>query len=249
METTDATGGLSFDRATYATAGEHGALCAHCNGPLGDQYWQWQSRAVCDGCRGRLTAVLERSQSNKAFGSAVLLGGATALGCGILYAVFVSLTKYQLALATIGIAYVIAKVMRRCSAGVGGRRYQVLAVVLTYLASAMGYAPGVWAELKSSVSEHHATATGNSQAGSDDAPSPHDGSKEPPSTATSVVVALGLFLAVTLAAPVLSATRAPLGLLIIGFGLWEAWKLSRGIPLSLDGPYRAAKTATGPPAT
>jgi len=31
------------------------------------------------------------------------------------------------------------------------------------------------------------------------------------------------------------------------FGLWEAWKLSRGIPLTIDGPYRVAPPSTGPP--
>jgi hypothetical protein len=58
---------------------------------------------------------------------------------------------------------------------------------------------------------------------------------------------VAILLAITLAAPVLAATSAPIGLLIVGFGLWEAWKLSRGLPLTLDGPYRTAP-ATGPPA-
>ena len=33
-----------------------------------------------------------------------------------------------------------------------------------------------------------------------------------------------------------------MGLLIVGFGLWEAWKLTRGLPLSLEGPFRVAPT-------
>jgi hypothetical protein len=58
---------------------------------------------------------------------------------------------------------------------------------------------------------------------------------------------VAIFLAITLAAPLLAATNAPMDLVIVGFGLWEAWKLSRGLPLTLDGPYRAAP-ATGPAA-
>jgi hypothetical protein len=152
LETSDGTAGLNFDRAAYTTEGGGGAApCANCKGALGEQYWHWQSQAVCDACRGRLAQVLELSQSNKSFGRAILFGGATALGCGIAYAIFVAVSKYQLALITIGIAFVVAKVMRKCSAGVGGRRFQILAVVLTYLASAMGYAPSVYSSFKSAA--------------------------------------------------------------------------------------------------
>ena len=43
-----------------------------------------------------------------------------------------------------------------------------------------------------------------------------------------------------------NVTEAPIGVLIVGFGLWEAWKLSRGIPIRIEGPYRVAPS-TGPP--
>jgi hypothetical protein len=245
LDSSDASAELSFDKATYATKTDAGggAPCAHCNGPLGEQYWQWQSRPVCATCRTQLSDMLVASQSKKSFGRAMLLGGLTALGCGIAYAIFVAVTDYQLALVTIGIAFLIAKVMRRCSAGVGGRKYQLLAVGLTYLASAMGYVPGVYAGLAGGGDEKTSAAPTSAPSTVASAPETSETKTRPAEDHVGIgglIAAIALLFAITLAAPVLAATQAPMGLLIIAFGLWEAWKLSRGLPLSLDGPYRVA---------
>lgn len=245
MDTSDASAELSFDKATYATKTDAGggAPCAHCNGPLGEQYWQWQSRPVCASCRTKLSDMLVASQSKKSFGRAVLFGGLTALGCGTAYAIFVARMDYQLALVTIGIAFLIAKVMRRCSAGVGGRKYQVLAVGLTYLASAMGYVPSVYAGLAGSSDEKTPAAKTSTPSTAASAPATSETASQSAEDHVGIgglLAAIALLFAITLAAPVLTATQAPMGLLIVGFGLWEAWKLSRGLPLSLDGPYRVA---------
>jgi hypothetical protein len=244
METSEPNPGISFDRAAYADKREGGPPCANCSRPLGEQYWQWQTRPICGDCRGRLTELLAESQSSKSFGRAALLGGGTALACGVGYAVFVAVTHIQLALVTIGIAFVVARVIRRCSGGIGGRKYQILAVALTYVASAMGYAPGVYGGFKSAAAEHSSSSRSSSATSTDDDGAPSDHRRGGPG---ATLTALALFFAFTLAAPVLAATEAPIGLLIVGFGLWEAWKLSRGLPLTLDGPYRATP-ATGPPA-
>ncbi|HTM43914.1 MAG TPA: hypothetical protein VL137_03110 [Polyangiaceae bacterium] len=242
METSEVSAGLSFDKASYSTNKDEGPPCANCNGPLGEQYWHWQTKTVCEKCKRLLTETLDASQSKKAFGRAVLLGGATAFACGIAYAIFVGVTNYQLAIVTIGIAFLIAKVIRRCSLGIGGRKFQILAVALTYLASAMGYAPAVLSAMKDGAkqeSAEHATASGAAGQVDDE----KSGKASVAELATGIVYIFGVIMA----APFLVASQAPIGLLIVGFALWEAWKLSRGLPIALDGPYRAAP-ATGPPA-
>jgi hypothetical protein len=266
LDTAEASTELSFDKATY-TGGDAAVPCAHCSGALGEQYWQWQTRPVCATCRTRIEQTLVASQSRPAFLRAVLLGGLTALGCGIAYAVFVALTDYQLALVTIGIAYLVAKVLRRCSSGIGGRKYQILAIVLTYIASAMGYAPGVIKGAMDGAHESHASEAGKSasQAAPVSGAAAH-AERESAGTqaqqAHSVGSAFGALLTglamlfagvallflVTLAAPILAATQAPLGLLIVAFGLFEAWKLTRGVPLAVEGPFRAAPAASPAPA-
>jgi hypothetical protein len=247
VEAGEAGGDLNFERATYAQP-EAGPPCSSCNGPLSDEYWEFSSRPICGNCKRQIAAVLEASRSRATFVRAILLGGATALGCGIAYAIFVQWKNIHVALITIGIAFVIAKVLRKTSGGAGGRRYQVLAVTLTYLASAMGYAPAVLAGFKSSTEAAPAKTSGTA-APTTAAPATapvEPGDSEGPGTLRLLATA-GIILAYMLAAPFLAATEAPIGLLIIGFGLWEAWKLTGGVPLVLGGPYRRTAVATGPP--
>jgi hypothetical protein len=242
---------LDLDKAAYtggngpgqASPGQGSTAqpCANCSGSLGAQYWNWQGNAVCEKCKALLERTVLASQSKKAFGRAALLGGAAAFGLGIAYAIFVAVSGMQLALLTIGIAFVIATILRRCSNGVGGRRYQLLAVALTYLASAMGYAPAV----VSGLSQRDQSAE---TAQADDSQQTAERETHSSASAGALLMGVAVILAVTLAAPFLAAMDAPIGLLIVIFGLWEAWRLTKGVPASLDGPYQTA-VATGPPQT
>ncbi|HEY2514786.1 MAG TPA: hypothetical protein VGI39_28165, partial [Polyangiaceae bacterium] len=101
-----------FDRATYADAGAPTANvtpCGNCGRPLGDPYWKLQDHLVCTWCHEKLEATLARSKSPASFGKALLQGGAVALGCGVAYAIFAGVSHMQLAIVTIGMAYLIAK--------------------------------------------------------------------------------------------------------------------------------------------
>ncbi len=243
----DAASELSFEHATYeakgsASPGEaHRPPCSSCNGPLGDEYWKLHSHVVCAGCSTRFEATMASSQSKASFGKAALLGGGTALGCGILYAIFVAFTGVQLALVTIFIAYLVAKVIRKCSSGIGGRRYQILAVALTYMASSMGYAPAIFDELGSSQTEQAAVSTTTEKKAEAQASSAPDSAKSTnPMSGSEVALGAAFCFALVLAAPVLAAFEAPIGLLIVAFGLWEAWKRSAAVPLALEGPFRVA---------
>lgn len=134
---------IRFDRAEYANASEGGSAgrpCDVCRRPLGAQYWKWQTQIACAACRDRLAAALERSRSPTALVTALAQGTAAAMGCGLVYAFFVAATGTQFAIATIAIGYVVARVVRRATHGVGGRRAQVLAVILTYFGASMAYA-------------------------------------------------------------------------------------------------------------
>jgi hypothetical protein len=239
---------LSFDRATYAKDAGAGASCTNCKGPLGESYWRWQRNVVCAGCRDGLERTLAESQSSARLFKAILLGGATALGCGAAYAVVTAATNMRFALATIGIAFVVARVVRHASGGIGGARFQVVAVALTYVAATMGYIPEIWTGLTegshAKVGAEHRQPSAE-VAAADPAP---DAPKGRLST-MQLLSALGILTGIMLAAPFLAFTHSPLGLLIVVFGLWEAWKLSRGPPLRLEGPYRMTPAAPEPPGT
>jgi ribosomal protein S27E len=236
---------LSFDRAVYEHA-QTAAPCAECQQALGAEYWTWQGRVLCADCRARTDQVFEAARSTTSLGKAALWGGLTALGCGIAYAIFVAVSDMQLALATIGIGILIAKVVRKASHGIGGRRYQVLALCLTYAASAMAYAPAVWHGITSADRADSAEASKDSaQAATPGKAEPH----EPDMGVGGFALGVAFLFGLTLAAPFLAMTEAPLGFLIVLFGLWEAWKLSGAIPTEMEGPFRVAGAAPGIPTT
>lgn len=204
----DTTGGLSFDRAEPERA-----RCGNCNGDLEDRYWTLGAHVLCEACQRDVSHVLTQGRSPAAFARATLYGTGTALACGAGYALFVHLTGYQLALITIAIAYAVARVLRHFGGAGADWRYRAVAVLLTYVASTLGYAPAVWGALSGGGSP-------------------------------SIVG----FVLLTLVAPFAVATQAPLGLLIVGFGLWEAWRRSAGVDLQVLGPFAVTGSATAAPA-
>jgi hypothetical protein len=65
----------------------------------------------------------------------------------------------------------------------------------------------------------------------------------------AVVVALALFVVLILALPFLGGFANILGLVIIGIGVYEAWKINRRVPLVIAGPFPApaSSAAAFPP--
>jgi hypothetical protein len=59
-------------------------------------------------------------------------------------------------------------------------------------------------------------------------------------TALGIVAGLVLLLGLY-ALPVLVGFQQPIGLLIVAFALWEAWKLNKRVPLVINGPFEVAK--------
>jgi len=121
----------------------------------------------------------------------------------------------------------------------GGWAYQSIAVVLTYLAIAASYVPLVY---ESFVAQASAEAGQEAAAAS---------SPEPPGEApVDETLVLLLSIPVALALPVLQATEGTgiLGLLIVGFALYEAWKINRRQTIAFTGPFRLQRSPAERPA-
>jgi hypothetical protein len=247
---------LSFERAQYdgATTQAVGTPCAQCGSSVGEQYWTLHGQVLCSPCRMQVNQALAAARSGASFGKALWMGGLTALACGIAYAFFVAFTEVQLALITIGIAFAVAKVVRRASRGIGGLRYQILAVCLTYFASAMGYAPALFSAFKHDKAE---TAQASDAQGSGEEKSivPPESKPAEQAARTSeastgkssgfeLFVGVLLILAAILATPVMAIADAPIGFVIVLFGLWEAWKLTRPAQIVIAGPFRTETVPT-----
>jgi hypothetical protein len=57
---------------------------------------------------------------------------------------------------------------------------------------------------------------------------------------------LAVAFAISLAAPFLEGTENLIGLLIIGFALWEAWRFNAYTPLVVSGPYQVGEHGQQP---
>jgi hypothetical protein len=71
------------------------------------------------------------------FPKALLYGAGAAVVGSIGYAL-ISLTGFMVSIVAIGIAWLIAKAMMAATGNVGGRQYQIAAMILTYFAVSCG---------------------------------------------------------------------------------------------------------------
>ncbi len=233
---------LQFDRAEPAqpaAAGTGGGpACEFCQAPLTESYFTAGGRKTCGTCRTGLEQALAAGKGAGSVLVALLLGGLAALVGGGLWYGIRELTGYDIGLIAIAVGYGVGMAVRKGSGGWGGRRFQLLAVGLTYLGIVFSMVP----PLVGAVLKNPPPAAVESAPGEAAPPAARD--PDAPGLLYSLAVLSGLLLAV----PVMVGSNSPMMILIMGFGLWEAWKLNRRTELELAGPFRVgAPGATGGP--
>ncbi|MEP6999364.1 MAG: hypothetical protein ABI969_02720 [bacterium] len=112
--------------------------CAECKNILRTVYFNLDGRPLCPKCQQIYRERIDRGTGSAAMGRAILYGTGAAiagmLGVGLLL-MFVGAFRI---IASVGVAYLVAKAIGKATANYGGRHYQILAVSLTYLA--LGFA-------------------------------------------------------------------------------------------------------------
>lgn len=232
-------GGLQFDRADYGE-GKPGAVCATCQAPIHDVYYQVGGRMTCERCHAAALVAGTSGSGLARFAKAMVAGSvAGGVGAGIWYAVL-ALFHMQVGLIAIVVGLLVGSAVRWGSAGRGGWLYQLLAVFITYTAICSTYVPLLWDGIKKGVEE---------KAHAGDAAGATPNAPLTPGRALAVLVIGGaLLMAFAYAVPILSVFSEPssiISLLIIGFALWEAWKLNRVQDASIAGPFRLGQGAGG----
>jgi hypothetical protein len=198
---------LQFDTAVHSSPVPAEMTCAGCARPLLSVYHSVNAKPVCSDCRVQLL--------NPPAGSvvrAVLLGTAAGFAGWCVYFAILKLTDYQLGIVAILVGYLVGRGVNKGSAGRGGRTYQVLAVLITYVAITASYLPLILTEMAKRGS-----------------------------------VGAGGWIAaeiMALAYPMFAITESPIGLVILGFGLWQAWTLNQAVELSVQGPFTVAGAPT-----
>ncbi len=203
-----------FSTAEYADKAGATA-CKACGQKISGPHYRVNGVPACASCTQRLRDQLPQD-SHQAFVRAILFGiGGAILGFGI-YVAFALATGWMVGYISLAVGYLVGKAMVMGSRGVGGRRYQVAAVLLTYVAVSLAAVP-------IALSAHHAS-----------------GSVIPP---VGVLVMIGLaspFLEMS------DPMHGIIGLIILLVGLQIAWKITAARKLDIVGPVSEPSAAAAP---
>jgi hypothetical protein len=157
----------------------------------------------------------------------------------VLYATFAIVTGIVIGYASLAVGWIIGKAMIQGSKGVGGRRYQIVAVLLTYAAVSTAAIP-IWIHY---AGEHkQAKTTTQNQAASPGPDADAEQLQGTPSTSRpSFVVAIGTLVGLGLASPFLELSQDPLGgligLVILVVGMRFAWRFTAARAPDVSGPF------------
>jgi hypothetical protein len=126
-----------FTRADYTPGSQS---CGICGKPIGIRSYVVDSVLACGNCAAAKDAV-PSSDSHAAFVQAVTFGIGAAIAGLVFYAGFTIVTHFYFGYVALAVGWLIAKAMMTGSKGVGGPRYQIVAVVLTYAAISLASIP------------------------------------------------------------------------------------------------------------
>jgi hypothetical protein len=247
-----AVGELQFDRAQFVDPTAATLTCAACQQPIAHTYYEVNGQTTCADCRTKAEQAVAATSGATGVIRALGAGIAAGVAGALLYYAVVALTGYQFGLIAIVVGLMVGGAVRWGSGGRGGPIFQAIAVVLTYFSIVGSYAPFVVQGLREAATSH---SSGGGQTTTDALPSPTssarpaDGSGTAQAGAVSggdVAFALLLFAGIVLIAPFLGGFSNLLGLLILAFGLYEAWKMNKRVVLQVTGPFAIGAGASAP---
>jgi len=199
---------INFDRADYV---EVSALnCKLCRQPLENEYYDFGGATICAPCRDKIEQGRSADAGSHRFVRSVGFGLAAAAAGAVVYALIVNLTGFEFGLMAVVLGYVVGKSVSVGSYHRGGRRYQALAMSLTYIAICVEYVP----QILRTVEKTHSVIL--------------------------VAVAFVISLAAPFLILFEHGMSGILGLFIIGIGLYEAWNLNKRGTREIAGPFPIA---------
>lgn len=225
-----------FETAQYA--GSPGTdHCKLCGQVIAGAYYRVGGVIACPGCAQQAHQDLPVDR-HSAYVHALLFGiGGAILGLFI-YATFGIVTGLVIGYLSLAVGYIVGKSMMMGSKGIGGRRYQIAAALLTYAAVSMAAVPiGIAQAVKHKQALQQEQRSFEKRAGEEQiAPAPAQ-----PRPKISFSAVLGSLVLLGLASPFLELQdpiHGIIGLIILLVGIRIAWQSTAGHAVSeISGPF------------
>jgi hypothetical protein len=137
---------LQFDRVVNdspadTASARPAATCVACKKPIVSDYFQLNGKVTCANCRVAIEEAVSTPNGLAPFARAAGLGILAAIAGAAIYYGVIALANLEIGIIAIAIGYMVGWAVRKGAGGRGGLRFQVLAVVLTYWAVGLAYAP------------------------------------------------------------------------------------------------------------
>ena len=205
---------IQFDRAEFSDEAPSAAVCTVCDQSVVQSYYEIGGKIVCSTCREKRDRALDGSGFVR-FLRATAAGIAVGLvGAFVWWGVRKLTDGWEVGIISIFIGIGVGRAVSWGSHGKGGWFYQLLAIFLTYSSIVANYVPDI-------VEGAGAEAAG-----------------------LPAVILYPIAFIIAYAAPILAGFENIIGMLIIAFGLYEAWKLNKRSDLAITGPYTVTPVAT-----
>jgi len=222
--------------------------CQFCHQPIAGTYYRANDAMACPACAEKMRGELALD-THAAFMRALLYGAGAAIVGLILYATFAIVTGIIIGYVSLAVGWMVGKAMMKGSAGVGGRRYQIAAVLFTYVAVSMAAIP-IWIHYAGQQKQTRQQQLAAEQRqleneyGKRDSVSPRPDAtprqRRPRPAAAEALVKLALL---GIASPLVEVWEGGpsfswfIGIVILTVGIRIAWKLTAGKPLEIYGPF------------
>jgi uncharacterized protein (DUF983 family) len=240
--------GFTQPSLQFATAGNVGSQsrdqCQFCHQPIGTNYYRVNDAMACPSCVENKRK--ERAQDAPAAYVRGLAAGVGAALVGMIgYALIaIILQGWVISLMSVGVGLLVATAMIRASKGVGGRRYQIAAVLLTYAAVSTAAIP-IWVyfanQHRAQQTEQQKLEAEQRQLERESGQEQQERSHENGDSVASIGAWIGKAALLGLASPFLKLQGDPywgaMGLLILFFGMRVAWRIAAGHPFEVYGPF------------
>jgi hypothetical protein len=205
-------------------------VCAACKRPIAGSYFLINRAQVCAECSNKIQAQIPKD-THAAFVRALMFGIGGAIAGFALYVIFALATGLVIGFVSLAVGFIVGKAMNFGSRGVGGRRYQVVAVLLTYLAVSMSAVP---------IAIHQRGAH-QAQTQSTDAAAAHGADM-------NIGKTLGVLALLGIASPFLDLAdpvHGLIGLVILFVGIRFAWRFTAGRTFVVTGPHTPIPSTAG----